>query len=489
MYDNITVFYDDAEMIITEFNARKAIKLLEKRIAEGQETAQNYAFLAKAYSLIPEWEEALRCALKARALEPNYYFVDAILVNIYSEDYRFARAEKYLMELFEKAPEDYATTFITAMHFYNKIGREEEAKFYANKVVELNKTNLDLLILKNLAYNYLGDAKKSDEAFYVYMLRDNKSLGKALRYLLLLFIPMAFLSMNSLFFCFVAIVVGVFLFIHRTKVMLQISDFYYKKAIASNDSEKALKYVNRALKIRYRHKYFIRKALILWQLERFEEAIEIFKNVIEKEDSYVECYGYLSKIYQQLGDYKLALEYANLEILNDSLNEEGYYDKFMSLRKIGKITEAIKVLEKLEQVCPKSEDIYAVFFGVYFDAGEYEMALFYINKQLIRKKTGLYYREKMMCLFQLRRYDEALSCGEISIEYEENVETYYWIASCHLYLGAFENALENINKAILVGGYNDKWVLLQKSNILNSLGKSEEAEIAYKKAIELGYEA
>ena len=44
MYDNITIFYKDAEILITPFSAGRVIKLLEKRIANGEETAQNYTF-------------------------------------------------------------------------------------------------------------------------------------------------------------------------------------------------------------------------------------------------------------------------------------------------------------------------------------------------------------------------------------------------------------------------------------------------------------
>ena len=51
MYDNITIFYKDAEILITPFSAGRVIKLLEKRIANGEETAQNYTFLADAYSM------------------------------------------------------------------------------------------------------------------------------------------------------------------------------------------------------------------------------------------------------------------------------------------------------------------------------------------------------------------------------------------------------------------------------------------------------
>ena len=44
MYDNITIFYKDAEILITPFYAGRVIKLLEKRIANGEKTAQNYTF-------------------------------------------------------------------------------------------------------------------------------------------------------------------------------------------------------------------------------------------------------------------------------------------------------------------------------------------------------------------------------------------------------------------------------------------------------------
>ena len=42
MFDNIYTFYDDAEYVITEFNADKVIKLLKKRIANGEESCLLY---------------------------------------------------------------------------------------------------------------------------------------------------------------------------------------------------------------------------------------------------------------------------------------------------------------------------------------------------------------------------------------------------------------------------------------------------------------
>lgn len=68
MYDNITIFYKDAEILITPFSAGRVIKLLEKRIANGEETAQNYTFLADAYSMKKDSKKLSNTYLKQRKL-------------------------------------------------------------------------------------------------------------------------------------------------------------------------------------------------------------------------------------------------------------------------------------------------------------------------------------------------------------------------------------------------------------------------------------
>ena len=69
MFDNIYTFYNDAEYIVTFFSANRIIKLLKKRIEEGQKTPQNYAFLANAYYYKGQYSNALKCALKAKRLD------------------------------------------------------------------------------------------------------------------------------------------------------------------------------------------------------------------------------------------------------------------------------------------------------------------------------------------------------------------------------------------------------------------------------------
>lgn len=118
MYDNITIFYKDAEILITPFSAGRVIKLLEKRIANGEETAQNYTFLADAYSMKKDSKKAFKYILKAKKIDPDYYYADVVAISILSEEGKYSKAEYYVNDLLEKAPEDYYLAYTFAAEVY-----------------------------------------------------------------------------------------------------------------------------------------------------------------------------------------------------------------------------------------------------------------------------------------------------------------------------------------------------------------------------------
>ena len=176
MFDNINIFYKDAEFHITEFTARKVIRLLKKRIAEGEKSAQNYAFLADAYMTDKKMHKALKNALRAKATDPDYYYADVLLVMIYQNDGRFAKAEKYLIELFEKAPEDYELAYFCAVVLYGQLFRERACKNYAKKLINLNRTTPAYLLFKAYAYLALGEFFNALKSVLKAMLQDGKNL-------------------------------------------------------------------------------------------------------------------------------------------------------------------------------------------------------------------------------------------------------------------------------------------------------------------------
>lgn len=484
MFDNINIFYKDAEIHITEFTARKVIRLLKKRIANGEKSAQNYAFLADAYMTDKKMHKALKCALKAKTADPDYYYAYVLLVMIYQEDGRFAKAEKYLMELFEKAPEDYELAYFCAVILYGQLYRERACKNYAKKLINLNRTTPAYLLFKSYAYLALGEFFNAFKTVLKAMLLDGKNLCISSQIFLL----------TSAIFAWLEEKLKTELYLFRGIRFLQVAclvskeEYYYCKSESFFDSnEKCLEYIDKAIKINPKPIYFIRKASILSIMGQAEDAIEIYKNVLKKDASYVECYNYLCGAFQIIKDYKSALEYANLAILNNSKDESAYYHKISVLRKLKRPAEAIKVLEKLEKIYPESQMLYYIFAQTYADMEDYNKALLCINKQLIKEKDAPNYRDKMVFLFRLERYEEALVCGKKALEYEEQGLIYYWIACCEAYLDRFEDALESINNAILLGEY-DMWTFAQKSKILEELGREKEANFAYQKAVELGYD-
>ena len=86
----------------------------------------------------------------------------------------------------------------------------------------------------------------------------------------------------------------------------------------------------------------------------------------------------------------------------------------------------------------------------------------------------------------LERFDEAIEAAEKALEFGEDGVVYYWLACCYEAKEEYSKALEYINKSILLGE-NDCWTFWHKSSIMGALGKNKEAEIAYKKAVELGF--
>lgn len=484
MFDNINIFYKDAEIHITEFTARKVIRLLKKRIANGDKSAQNYAFLADAYMTDKKMHKALKNALRAKAIDADYYYTYVILVMIYQDDGRFAKAEKYLVELFEKAPEDYELAYFCAILLYGQLCREQACKNYAKKLINLNRTTPSYLLFKSFAYLALGEFFNALKSILKAMLQDGKNLCIGAQIFLL----------SSAIFSWLEEKLNTELYISRGIRFLQIAclaskeEYYYCKSENFFDSDKkCLENIDKAISINPKPVYLIRKASILSIMGRAEEAIDIYKDVLQKDDSYVECYNYLCGAYQIIKDYKSALEYANLAILNNSTDETAYYYKIAILRKLKRPSDAVKVLEKLEKIYPESHMLYYIFAQTYADMEEYSKALLCINKQLIKEKDAPNYRDKMVFLFRLDRYEEALVCGKKALEYEEQGLIYYWISCCEAYLERFEDALDSINKAILLGEY-DMWTFAQKSKILDELGREKEAKFAYQKAVELGYD-
>lgn len=191
-------------------------------------------------------------------------------------------------------------------------------------------------------------------------------------------------------------------------------------------------------------------------------------------------------MYVNIGDYKKALEYANLDLLNNIHNPEKYHRKFDILFKMERFDECSKVLDKLEKEYPTDELTEYKRIQILIANKDYKKAILYLNKYLLVKKDTLYLNDKMYCLFMLGNFDEAIDIGLKILEAEENGLTCFWLSRCYLATKNYQNALIYMNKSILLGNC-DKWNYYWKYVILKNLGRNDEANIAYQKAVSLGY--
>ena len=489
MYDNITIFYKDAEILITPFSAGRVIKLLEKRIANGEETAQNYTFLADAYSMKKDSKKAFKYILKAKKIDPDYYYADVVAISILNEEGKFSKAEYYANDLLEKAPEDYYLGNTFAAVVYVNPGFNGRKKKVVQKLAE-----------KILAHEDDGSFKYLNCCIFVYQ-EVFFDFDMALKYWVKAFKrkPVMMLTLEwliSIIFLVFQTIITKFKLnvtytqcINWTRFFMKKEQYYY---FVSNpyctdlSPEKMLECIDKAIKINPLPLYRIRKGEILFCIgEHYQEAIEILKDVLEEDSSFKECYKTIALSYLELGDYPNALRYINLAILNSQDDEYLYELKSKILKYLNKPDEALNVLLKFYENYPDDMEIEDNLALEYEKRGEHNKALSFINKSLLKEKTSDKYQGKATILFRLERYEDAINAAEKSIELEENGAAYYWMALAYGRLEQYSKALTAINKSILLDG-GDMWSYKIQSEILGALGNSKAAEKAYKKARELG---
>lgn len=492
MYDNITIFYKDAEIQITPFTAGRVIKLLKKRIANGEETAQNYTFLADAYSAKKDNKKAFKYVLKAKKIDPDYYYADVIAIIILKEEGKYSKAEYYVNDLLEKAPEDYYLADTFAAVVYNSpvfAGRKSRV---VQKLAE-----------KVLAHKDDGSFRYLNCCIFVYqnVLFD---FDMALKYYIKAFKRKPIIMLSSLEWSF-SIIVLVFQIIvtklklnlnytqwlNLTRYFMKKEEYYYFVSDPYNTNlppEKMLKCIDKAIKINPLPSYRIRKGEILFCIgEHYQEAIDILKDVLKEDSSFKECYKVIALSYLELEDYPNALRYINLAILNSQDDEYLYELKSKILKYLNKPDEALNVLLKFYENYPDDLEIEASIALEYRKRNENSKALNFINKSLLKEKDSDKYLGKEIILVQMERYEDAIKAGEKSIELEENGAAYYWIALSYGRIEEYSKALTAINKSILLDG-GDMWSFKIQSEIYTALGDNKAAEKAYKKAKELGLE-
>lgn len=343
-----------------------SLKYAEKGIELNPNSSYCYYIKGSAFWNLNDKEETIKALLKAEELGCTYNNLFQLIADTYLFMKDKKNAIKYINKAIKSAPDNafnYNAKGIILSAFDNK----KEAIKYFNKAIKLDNKAL-YIYKKGCALYWLNENEKSLKE-----LTKAESMGY---------------SKNDLF--------------------SKLSYLYFKK----NDYKKSLEYANKAILQDSNDEYlYYRKGFALYNLKEYEKAEKAFLNAEELKCDFDDMYSRLSYIYCKKEEYNKALNYANKAILLNNKDNFSHYRKGVALIFLGKIEEAEISFQKSEELGGSYEDMY---FGISISRyikNDFESALRYINKALLKNnKNGENFYVKAQILSNLGKEFKAQKC-------------------------------------------------------------------------------
>lgn len=202
--------------------------------------------LSEMYLEIKEFDESLRCLDKF--IEDSDYF-NSEVVDIYLKLDKSQKAFEYIHKALKNDPNDYSA-LISKGNYYEYLGKFDKALEIYNRLISINKYGV---------YEYF---KKID------LLLKLEKFSEAKSVLLNIKNPNCYLH------------------------GYQISKYYEQL----NDCEKALEYIDKTINLNYNIEYLVKKAEILYKLERYDEAMEVCRDASKLNSEYNKLIEITNKI-------------------------------------------------------------------------------------------------------------------------------------------------------------------------------------------------
>ena len=438
MYDNISIKFEDAEQIINYFNASGIIRKLKKRIKQGENTAQNYAFISNAYMEMFENKKALKFALKSIRLDKKYAYAYYLAGILYLEEENYEKALDYLQKSYKFGGEDYYFAIYGLVHYYEE---KDECGCYgfAKKMVDLNYDYPDFLIFRAATkFMYSFDLKDCIKDIF-------SALKNTIKY------KYYFGILVCLFSLLYVIIVRFVLNIFTPK------DLRYEKL-----------------------RYYVLSG-------QDKQAYDMYKKLGEdnpkKKDTY---YREILDIYFWKEDYEKCIVLAN-KFLVEFKSAYIWMYKARSYDCLGKLDKAIKSIDKAREYDNefKEHQYYYWKAKFHYNAGKYSDALKYINEQIIFDDVPdvTNYMFKAKCYYVMNNNAEAITwyLSAFQIDNGDNRdEICWWLAYLYHSLGDLNKAIVYIDIALMEN--KDSYNYTLKGDILTSMKNVKEANECYKKA-------
>lgn len=239
-----------------------------------------------------------------------------------------------------------------------------------------------------------------------------------------------------------------------------------------------------ALELCFRENFIAARVISLLDSDRGKEAVDMIFNAASKgkNKKHIENgYYYLLDFYFDRKEYKKCIDIANRILIKEKF-EGAFIYKIRSYVELEEYDKAIELMKTVKENYKINYSLWGDFdIGVvYYRMKDYDNALKYFNKRIMSNQDPEALGYKGICLEETACYEDAIKAYQRSLEYKQDDRWYYRIANLYYRMNDYEEALENINRSLML--CKDSYNYNLKGDILTSLKRIKEARICYKKA-------
>lgn len=513
MYDNINTKYEDAKIYINEVNAQEVIKNLKTLATQKGLTAENYAYLSKAYIFNGNDNLALYYSLKSIEKDPEYIYGYVRAAFTYARMAERSKCIKYLKlaDKLNKGLNNYINMFLVVLFKFvgdnQKYDRIFECIKHSFTKTAENYYNLGFIYSQEepqLAIKYFLQAEKLSykDTYNLWAnLADNYSLTdnyeKAEEYAdkclsvgesrIALRIKAEALKEKEDFDNALIYLRKKYKLDKNNENKINTLTLLIYCSMYSEKPKRTEKYINFALNnFRKDYNLYYVSASYYETIEDFDRAIFLYKKMTNSDEYKETAYSSLSYCYSQKGDNESALTYVNKAIEQSPEAAYPYYRKGRILAAQKKYSEALTYFEKSIDFDRSDVDSFQWISYCYSVLKNFDKSLEYANRAILLDKDDCYsYFRKAWAYQEMGRYTEAINYyKECIVQDDRYVDAYLNISYIYSKLGDSKQSLLYANKALLINKQY-AYAHYRKAWALQESGRFEEACDGYSKAIEL----
>lgn len=217
--------------------------------------------------------------------------------------------------------------------------------------------------------------------------------------------------------------------------------------------------------------------------QSIELELEILSQKIIKQPENPLNYIKRGQLYFQLHEFDKAIDDFNIALSIDDSLQQAYFERGMALARNGQIEAGIKDLTHFIKYNPNSSLAYTKRGVRYIWAGKLNHAKKDLLHAVKLDKSNSEAHDDLGVIYaQQKDFDNALKHFSLAIQYDPSYQkAYHNLAMGYILTNNPQQALSSINKALLLDN-DSRNSLMLKSEILNALGKKNEAEAIIRKA-------